>query len=116
MGARLNPLKSGQTSGLDDIYFGQIMAEESQSPQIGANFRTEWPGGGVNLLQPGLNPLKSGQTSGHGKSEIITCGSTSQSPQIGANFRTRPPPVSGLSMSTVSIPSNRGKLPDHLIW
>ena len=110
----LNPLKSGQTSGQYRTSAIFQYCSRSQSPQIGANFRTDndgvefefygWsqsPQIGANfrtnhLLVRGdgksyrLNPLKSGQTSGH----IV----------VGV--------VAGATV-VVSIPSNRGKLPDR---
>ena len=87
----------------------------SQSPQIGANFRTYEGGTMVALQAESLNPLKSGQTSGL---RSLECGRRrsvqSQSPQIGANFRTSTPAKEACTPHQVSIPSNRGKLPDLL--
>ena len=63
-----------------------------------------------------LNPLKSGQTSGRmiGIPMMKAENAMSQSPQIGANFRTEGQGFSGpMCIEKVSIPSNRGKLPDQ---
>ena len=98
----------------NQIFCPRTPSTWSQSPQIGANFRTEGrnPDGSRSETR-GLNPLKSGQTSGPcGFETVVERPVQSQSPQIGANFRTQQGQAVGVDIGIVSIPSNRGKLPD----
>ncbi len=88
----------------------------SQSPQIGANFRTQRYRVHGKWVASSLNPLKSGQTSGLLVGTYIGLFiKLSQSPQIGANFRTDTSRGGYFTVRIVSIPSNRGKLPDVVV-
>ncbi len=135
----LNPLKSGQTSGpipVEDLgYYEKLVSIPSNRGKLPD---AEW-GSPRRVFLQSLNPLKSGQTSGptHIAAMNDCISMKSQSPQIGANFRTRGESRMivyndeysqsshiGANLRTceasarsppdreVSIPSNRGKLPD----
>ena len=88
----LNPLESGQCSELTETgIIKQSRLKMSQSPRIGAMFRTRYI-----ILNDFLY-------------------NTSQSPRIGAMFRTDLTGKKPTAKPIVSIPSNRGNVPNYSI-
>ena len=116
MSSRLNPLKSGPAFGPPSAATRRWMVRLSQSPQIGACFRTRPGNQETHRDIPGLNPLKSGPAFGPPKQRAHRpprC--PSQSPQIGACFRTQKERRMKEVRMSVSIPSNRGLLSDIMV-
>jgi len=112
----LNPLKSGRPSG----EFGVAVTDKafaSQSPQIGASFRSVYfPCCYVSVI-PCLNPLKSGRPSGADRERQVQC--CYRSVSIPSNRGVLPElhrVQCGSIQGTVSIPSNRGVLPEVEAW
>ena len=137
----LNPLKSGRPSGAAKHRAVDEGLNLSQSPQIGASFRRLPAPLDIRRVREGLNPLKSGRPSGAHALNLMPEGPDgSQSPQIGASFRSRQDEVERVRLrrrlnplksgrpsgvceklvssgapAQVSIPSNRGVLPESYL-
>ena len=85
----LNPLKSGQTSGLVTLPNAKLIALEVSIPSNRGKLPDFCSCPRCGRMRRSLNPLKSGQTSGRDLGrDLAHFHFQSQSPQIGANFRT----------------------------